>query len=419
LYFGQASGLSHFSAVVAFSLIVNTLVFFVVSALSSSRNVESRQAQIFTNILKLSPKKMSEMGMWQAVAPFQDIKSLLITVLGDRRTEEVLDRYARINKIDFSKSDTADPRMVNYAERLLTQSIGPASARVMISRVAKGDEIGVDEILDILQESKELNRFNKALRQKTEELELVTNDLKTANQRLTEYSEIKDEFLYTVTHELRTPLTVIRSQAEMLLDDNEMPIEDREMFLSVMVKECERLTNLITNVLDLEKFESGSQKLELQRTATVDLLVKAINAANQLIVDKPIHIQLQSNSSLPDILTDYDRIYQVMINLLSNAIKFCDQEEGEILITTYRLQDFIKINVEDNGKGILEEDRNRVFEKFYQMKHQTIKKPSGSGLGLAISKNIIQMHGGKIWNEESKLGGAKFCITLPIYINGK
>ncbi len=419
LHFGEATGMSPFSAVIAFSLLANSMVFLLVSALSSSSNVELKQAQLFTNIFFISPQKIDEVGFWKHAAPFHDVKSLLINVLGDRRTEEVLDRYARINQIDFSKSPTADSKMIGYAERLLSESIGPASARIMISSVAKGDELGVDELLGILQESKQMHRFNKALRQKTEELQMVTNDLKEANQRLREFTEIKDEFLYTVTHELRTPLTVIRSQAEMLLDEKDMPVEDQEMFLTVMVKECERLTNLITNVLDLEKYESGSQKLDLSRTVVADLLQKAVQSIRQLVVGKIIQIDLSINSTLPEILTDSDRIYQVFINLLSNAVKFCNQEEGHIVVSAYRLNNDIKIIVEDNGKGIAEPDRKRVFEKFYQMRNQTIKKPGGSGLGLAICKNIIQMLGGSIWVETSELGGAKFCLTLPLYIDGK
>lgn len=419
LYFGEASGLSPFSAVMAFSLIANSMVFFLVSALASSSTMEMKQAQLFTNIFLISSQKIEEVDFWKHAAPFSDVKSLLINVLGDRRTEQVLDRYARINHIDFSKSDTADAKMINYAERLLTESIGPASARIMIASVAKGDEIGVDELMGILHESKQLHRFNKALRQKTEELQKVTSDLTDANRKLQEFSEIKDEFLYTITHELRTPLTVIRSQAEMLLDEKDMPAQDQEMFLDVMVKECERLTTLITNVLDLEKYESGNQQLELSRTKTTELLQKAVLSLRQLTIGKPISIDLNINSSIPDILTDTDRIYQVFVNLLSNAVKFCNQEEGRVVVSAYRLNDEIKIVVEDNGKGIVFEERERVFEKFYQMRNQTLKKPVGSGLGLAISKNIVKMHNGALWAELSDLGGAKFCLTLPVYINGK
>jgi signal transduction histidine kinase len=239
--------------------------------------------------------------------------------------------------------------------------------------------------------------------------------LQEANERLQEYSDIKDEFLYTVTHELRTPLTAIRTQAELLQDDEEMPQEDRQRFLDSMVKECERLTKLITNVLDLERFESGSQKLSLSQGNLQSTINAAVEGLEQLIHQKGIKLRVDISNQLPDIEFDHDRIHQVLVNLLSNAVKYCDAEKGEIIITAYRLDNTIKVNVIDNGSGINEDESALVFDKFYQVKNQTRKKPSGSGLGLAICKNIIQMHHGSIWVENDANLGTRFSFTLPLY----
>ncbi len=366
------------------------------------------------NIFRISSRNYDQTGIWKADVPFYDIKSLLINFLGDRRTEEVLDRYARINKISFEEGGLADQRMIGYAERLLTEAIGPASARIMISSVAKGDEISIYEVIDILRESKQAMQLNRELQQKTGELERATENLQLANTRLKEYSDIKDEFLYTVTHELRTPLTAIRTQAELLQDDEEMPQEDRQRFLDSMVKECERLTKLITNVLDLERFESGSQKLSMQPTNIKELIYEAVDGLQQLINQKDIELRVDISSELPTLNLDSDRIQQVLINLISNAIKYCDAHAGKIIITAYRLDDQVKVNVIDNGHGIKEEDAKLVFDKFYQVKNQTRKKPSGSGLGLAICKNIIQMHNGSIWVENDPSLGTRFSFTLPL-----
>lgn len=414
LFFAQATGLSHFSAVVAISLLVNLSLFFLVSLFSTASKLERNQAELFVNIMRISRRNFDQAGIWQASVPFNDIKSLLINFLGDRRTEEVLDRYARINQISFSDTENADPRMISYAERLLTEAIGPASARIMIASVAKGEEISIYEVLDIVRESKEVLQLNRELRQKTEELERVTNRLQSANDRLQEYATLKDEFLYTVTHELRTPLTAIRTQAELLQDDPEMPEEDRVLFLNSMVKECERLSNLITNVLDLEKFESGSQKLHLELEDPKEVIVDAVESLTNLSKQKAIALTCEINSALPKMVMDRERIIQVMVNLISNAIKFCNQEQGKIMITAYQLDDSLKVNVIDNGAGIKKQEAEFVFDKFYQVKNQTRKKPLGSGLGLAICKNIIQMHQGRIWVEPEPKGGTRFSFTIPL-----
>ena len=111
---------------------------------------------------------------------------------------------------------------------------------------------------------------------------------------------------------------------------------------------------------------------------------------------------------------DRERIIQVLVNLLSNAIKFCNQEKGKIIVTAYRLDDSLKVNVIDNGPGISKDEAELVFDKFYQVKNQTRKKPTGSGLGLAICKNIIQMHNGRIWVEPEPAMGTRFSFTIPL-----
>jgi len=414
LNFGAFTGMGHFAAGVSISLMVNFLLFVGVSIFTNRSKAEINQAEIFVNIFRISRQRYDQAGIWQSSVPFLNIKSLLINFLGDRRTEEVLDRYARINRINFAEHAQADPRMISYAERLLTEAIGPASARITIASVAKGEEISVYEVMDILRESKEVLQLNRDLRNKTEELQRATNQLQEANERLKAFTEVKDEFLYTVTHELRTPLTAIRAQAELLQDDPEMPEADRQIFLDSMVKECERLTNLITHVLDLEKFDSGNQKLNRTKIDLKDVINEAVNSLRQLIQKKDIQLKLEINSALPPSFMDRDRIYQVIVNLISNAIKYCKPEKGIIIITAYVLDNDLKVNVIDNGAGISKEDASRIFEKFYQVKNQTRKKPAGSGLGLAICKNIIQMHNGKIWVQPEPSMGARFSFTLPI-----
>lgn len=408
-------GLSQLSATAFISLFFNVFILIGVSLFTRADQTEVNQAEIFTRIDRISRRTYDQAQMWKAEVPFTSIKSLLINFLGDRRTEEVLDRYARINRINFEHTVNADPRMISYAERLLTEAIGPASAKIVIQSVAQGEELSVVEVLDILQESKETFQLNRDLKAKTHELEIASIKLQKANRRLQEYAEIKDEFLYTVTHELRTPLTAIRSQAELVQSIPDMELEDRQRFLDAMVRECERLSKLITNVLDLEKFESGSQKLTLSKERVENVVDWSVESVQELIRKKGISLKVDLSKDIPSIFMDHTRIQQVIINLLSNAVKYVEEGKGQITITGYVLDNNIKINVADNGIGIPHEDQAQIFDKFYQARNQTRLKPKGTGLGLAICKNIIQMHKGEIWVESNQSGGTRVCFTLPIY----
>jgi len=219
-----------------------------------------------------------------------------------------------------------------------------------------------------------------------------------------------------VAHELRTPLTAIRMQAEIIHDDDTMEEEDRERFLSNIISDCERLTRLISNVLDLEKYESGSQDLQLRRS-DLRTVVEEVGANLQAMArERKALLQLQAAAELPQTYIDSDRISQVLHNLIGNALKFCDSEQGRVVVSISPKGNTLEVAVSDNGPGIPEADLERVFEKFYQARNQTRRKPSGSGLGLAICKNIIQLHRGEIWIESSpQSGGTKVIFTLPIY----
>ncbi len=172
-------------------------------------------------------------------------------------------------------------------------------------------------------------------------------------------------------------------------------------------------------MLDLEKFESGKQQLNLQTVDINQLIKESIHTVSQLVKEKQINLQVNLSPTLPSVSADPDRLTQVMLNLISNAIKFCDSSNGHIRISSYLVEGLVKVNVLDNGGGIPEESQEMIFEGFFQAHNQTTKKPVGSGLGLTISRKIIEHHQGKLW-VESELGqGAKFSFTLPALPIGK
>jgi len=224
---------------------------------------------------------------------------------------------------------------------------------------------------------------------------------------------MKDEFLYTVKNELRTPLTSIRAMAEIVHDNNDIPEDQKQKFLSGVIKETERLSHLITQVLNLERYESGRQKLNSSSVLLNMLIDESIESIEALANEKQILIVKQMPDSMFIVQCDADLIQQVLNNLLSNAIKFVEAGTGVIKVSVHLNHDEIQVWVEDNGKGIQRELHELIFDKFFQAKNQTLKKPQGSGLGLAICKKIIEMHHGKIWVESEEGKGSRFIFTLP------
>lgn len=408
--FHQYLGLSPVGSAVILSLGANLTGYYLGSVYSNERAIDLTQSELFVNFDGVESGKSG--SFWTGKAFFPDLKSLLVRFLGDRRTEQVLDRYARINNINWKDNTIVDAPVISMAERLLADAIGPASARIMVSNVLTSEEISLEEVVNILDEKKEALQLNKTLQLKQEELQKATDKLKSVNEQLVHFSQLKDDFLYTVTHELRTPLTSIRAQAEILLDIAEMTRDEQEQFLNNIVSDCERLTRLISNVLDLEKFEAGNQTLDISSFTIRELLDAALHSVihkNQ----KKAQFNTPTNALDEIILADFDKLTQVLINLISNALKFIPEEEGKVSLEVEHTPDGFHFYVRDNGPGIPDEDQKFIFDKFFQAKHQLSKKPTGSGLGLAISKNIVQLHGGMLKIEYSSHLGTSFLFNIP------
>jgi len=307
--------------------------------------------------------------------------------------------------------EMADSRLIKFAENLLTGHIGTASAKILISSVVKEEKITLPEVLKILEESKENIILNKKLIETSNELKNISEKLQIANQELLKKDKQKDEFLNTVTHELRTPITAIRAASEILHDDEDIPSDMKKKFLQNIISESDRLSRLIDKILDLEKFETGKQKIYLSENNFINTIHTVVTSLQQLVSNKNISLHLQIETKIRTFVYDEERIIQVIHNLLSNAIKFC-VENGNIEILVQDSGDFLKFSIFNEGKNISEEDLDAIFDKFYQSTNQNLKKPIGSGLGLAISKQIIEAHKGKIW-AENQTNGVSFYFILP------
>ncbi|MBC7908472.1 MAG: histidine kinase, partial [Rhodospirillaceae bacterium] len=225
------------------SLIANLGAYIGVSLLTNQSAIERIQAALFVDALR-PPAEGERQRFWRGTAEVKDLIALAERFVGHERALRAFSGWAKEHGLDLNTMRQADSQLVDFAERLLAGAIGTASARVMVSSVAKGEVVGLDEVMEILDEASQVIAYSQ-------KLEAATNELKAANERLKELDRLKDDFMSTVTHELRTPLTSIRSFSEILFDNPGIEEAQRAEFLSIIIKESERLTRLINQVLDI------------------------------------------------------------------------------------------------------------------------------------------------------------------------
>lgn len=393
------------------SLFFNLMIYMALSVSFKGNYRERNYAEMYVDIDKYITNHENAF-VWKGTAYVSDIEKVLKRFLGEERTKRALSLFKMKYQVEPDNL-MADARLIKFAENLLTGHIGTASAKIIIEGVTKEDKISLPEVLQILEESKENITLNKKLTETSNELKELSSQLKKANESLVLKDKQKDEFLDTVTHELRTPITAIRAASEILHDDDEIPEDLKKQFLQNIITESDRLNRLIDKILDLEKFETGKQKIYPTQGNIIETISKSLSPLQQLISNKNIHVEFDENQNTTNISFDEERIIQVITNLVSNAIKFADEKDGIIIITLSEKEDeYVKVNVFNNGRGVNPDDLESIFDKFYQSSNQNIKKPIGSGLGLAICKQIIEAHKGNIWAENVQ-NGVTFSFTLP------
>ena len=410
--FGLA-GLDQISHAMIWSMIANIGAYVGVSLSVSPSADEHRQASLFVDVFK----QTGESGgarFWRGTASVPDLYNLLARFLGTAAAGNAFAGYASAKGMRWPDDNmNADAELVHHVEVQLAGAIGSASARVMVASVVTEEALTINEVREILDEASQVVVYSHRLEQKSRELEAATNELREANERLKELDRLKDDFISTVTHELRTPLTSIRAFTEILHDDPDVELGQRRKFLAIITKETERLTRLINQVLDLAKIESGKAEWIETSVDMKEVISDTLAAMSQLFKENNIDVVAELPDNVSAVTVDLDRMIQVMLNLLSNAMKFCDSANGWVRITLLELDDNLRIDVRDNGRGISPEDHVAIFSKFHQVGDTLTDKPHGSGLGLHISRQIVEHFGGKMWVESSLGQGACFSFTLP------
>ncbi|MEW6002108.1 MAG: response regulator [Nitrospirota bacterium] len=264
----------------------------------------------------------------------------------------------------------------------------------------------------------EIERKTSLLDERTRLLTL----LERANRDLRELDKLKSTFLANMSHELRTPMNSIIGYTELLLDRVDGPVnEEQEKSLRKVVSNARHLLQLINDILDISKIESGKMETEVKEIDLKWLVDSVIPTFEPMLRQKGLSLTINVDENLPLIYGDEDKVKQVFINLLSNAIKFTN--EGGITVSAIPSERGIKpgepplfaeVCVEDTGIGIKEQDLGKIFNKFVQVDLSTIREYEGTGLGLSIARGLVSLHKGMMWVTSIYGEGSKFCFTLPL-----
>ena len=258
------------------------------------------------------------------------------------------------------------------------------------------------------------------------------NQLAEKNQRLAEsvdelksLDRMKSAFLATVSHELRTPLTSIVGYSEMLLEGMAgalAPVQTE--YLQVIMEKGEQLMQIISEVLDISKIETGKTDLRMEWIDLGEVIREVVEAKVHEIQNRNLAVSSSLSHGLPMVWADKAKIRQVLLNLLSNAVKFtpscgsvdirAEQRNAGAPVEPDCASADVQIRISDSGIGIPQEHHEQIFEAFFQVDSSSTREYGGTGLGLAIVRNFVEAHGGQVWLDPAVGTGATFIVLLPV-----
>jgi signal transduction histidine kinase len=254
----------------------------------------------------------------------------------------------------------------------------------------------------------------KVVRENVRERAKALEVIREQNRKILEADRIKNEFLANMSHELRTPLNAIIGFSEALTLGifGQLNAKQSE-YIGDINTSGHHLLGMINDLLDLSKIESGKMELNKQLFPVQRAIEEAVSLIKPLAGRKSIDIKTNIGEKEIKVNADRQKLLQILHNLLGNAIKFTS-EGGNILLSLKKKTDYVEISVQDNGIGIPAEYHEKIFEKFQQVDNEVTRKTGNTGLGLTITRELVEMHGGKIRVESEEGKGATFIFTLPV-----
>ncbi|MDV2504494.1 MAG: ATP-binding protein, partial [bacterium] len=324
-------------------------------------------------------------------------------------------------KLDAAFAQADEPVVKDYLLQLKRRDGSPFWAEVSIRLVM--DEAGEPAAMEgvmrdvteriILQQ--QIQEHADHLERLARELEVKNRELLIQNERVLEANRLKSQFLANMSHELRTPMNAIIGFTELVLEDARGVLSSRqEDNLRKVSKNSSQLLNLINDILDLSKIEAGRMEVVPERVDLADVVEAAWTTVHPLLKGKELEVETLLEPSVPLLVTDKNKLRQVLVNLLSNAIKFTPG--GSVRLTANAHDGRLELRVIDTGIGIADEDREIIFDEFLQIDGTSTREAGGTGLGLAITKELVGLLGGTITVESTPGKGSTFIVDLPVTV---
>lgn len=404
-------GLSGFDPLVHamfWSLGLNATLFITVSLWSAQKPLEKLQSALFVDVFRNVAGTESRVIKRRAAT--KDLYKLTQRILGPVETHSLFQELTG-GQLRLAQLPPLDTRYITQIERRLAGNIGASTARALVSQIATGESISMDEIIKLVDETQQVVEYSHRLEEQSVELRATAEKLRSANLQLQELDAQKDEFLSQVSHEVRTPMTSIRSFAELLLDSERLSAAQAQRFVTIIHEETLRLTRLLDEILEMGRLEHGDLNMDLAALAPETILSRAVDTCRGLAERN--HVTLTEGRRANDVtaLGDPDRLHQVLINLLSNAIKYNNNPEPVVRVASRVVDRHYELDVSDNGPGI--RDAEQIFEKFSRGREAS-SHHGGTGLGLAISRHIVQKMQGELFVVDNQSPGACFRIHLQL-----
>ncbi|MBD3766282.1 MAG: sodium:solute symporter, partial [Rhodobacterales bacterium] len=347
------------------SLLLNAAVFSVVSILTFPSPVERVQGAAFVNVFESEPTSRG----WQGGhAETEDLLVIAQRILGEEALAFFQAEAAAQGKAGYLPDPA--PEFIDRLERRLAGAVGAAAAHAMITRAAGGASVSVEDLMAVANETAQVMEYSARLEAQQDELTRTARQLREANEKLTQLSVQKDAFLSQISHELRTPMTSIRAFSEILME-GDLPPEMAANYARIIHDEAIRLTRLLDDLLDLSVLEHGQVQLNLRLVNLRELIDRALVSAGHVRPERQFTIHRDLPAENLFVLTDADRLTQVLINLVSNARKYCAAEAPELRIVVRQRAGRVTLDVIDNGAGIPERAQALIFEKFARLSDES------------------------------------------------
>ena len=417
-------------------LLLIVLSLFIAATIASAvfanfvyKNISNLEA-LTSNIAKGIPKKKSIKALQKNSGDFGNVATSIseisenlknkINLIGKQRDQfgSVLDDLGEgiivtDNEGNITFENDQFSQILNLKKNVHGASIkdlGVKSLGYLFRRSKKKKRADIEFEIELNDKSTRWVLANINQSKNTKEHILVVHDI----TQLRSLDSMRRDFISNLSHELRTPVSVIRANSETLIDSALDDKKQAKVFAKAILRNAERLTDMVSSLLDLSRIEYGELKLNFQEINLNSYFENYIQSIASLAKKKDINIlcKLQHKGSVN---ADAQAIERIMNNLIDNAIKYSDKGSDITILTSNEDDNYIKVMVEDNGEGISAEDKDHIFSRFYRTASARATENQGSGLGLAIVKHLVNSLNGEVGIESKPQQGSVFWFTLPSY----